>query len=222
MTVNIPNASVPIIRMGDKPVLIEKPWYQLLQALADGTNSVTQAFDGNVVDLAAASAEVSGILPVQNGGTGKSSVTAYMPLAGGTTTTGVLQSIAAGSTAGWPLVYKGSGSLPAFEQLTFSDALCGVIESPQARDYVIGANMPFDFTVDSLTTFSSAGTCTIVAKKNTTAITGLSNSVSTSRVTNTATAGNVFSAGDDVRFTISSVSSCEMAVFCLKITRAIP
>jgi hypothetical protein len=38
----------------------------------------------------------------------------------------------------------------------------------------------------------------------------------------TATAGNVFAVGDDVRLTVSSNASCERMAFCLKFTRTLP
>lgn len=56
---------------------------------------------------------VTGALPVANGGTGNASATAYALQAGGTTGTGAYQSIPTG-TAGQVLVSNGSGALPAF------------------------------------------------------------------------------------------------------------
>lgn len=53
---------------------------------------------------------------VADGGTGLSAVTAYMPIAGGTTTTGNFQSVAIG-TQYYPLVYNTSSSLPSFTLL---------------------------------------------------------------------------------------------------------
>jgi hypothetical protein len=54
------------------------------------------------------------LLNVVEGGTGDSSVTAYMPLCGGTTTTGALQSVATG-VAGQDLCYNSSSSLPTWQ-----------------------------------------------------------------------------------------------------------
>jgi hypothetical protein len=87
--VNIPVASVPIIRPDGKPVLLEKPWYQLLQGLAKAHNDL--AVD-NAIDTDLAS-EVTGVLPVANGGTGKATLSTYRVLAGGTTATGALQQL---------------------------------------------------------------------------------------------------------------------------------
>lgn len=212
--VNIPAASVPIIRPEGKPVLVEKPWYQLLQELARAHNDLA----GSTTDL---TADVTGVLPVANGGTGKSSLTTNGLLAGGTTGTGNLQQIANG-TAGKLLTANGTGALPSFETLTVTDSVSGVIQYPEATDYVVWIKVPFALTVVDMTTRCSTGSCTLVAKKNTTAITGLSNSVSTSEVTNTATAGNVFAAGDDLRLTASSISGAEGVWFNVQFTRSVP
>lgn len=56
----------------------------------------------------------SGTLAVDRGGSGRASATAFMPLAGGTTTTGAHQSIAAGTTNGQALIYQGAAALPIF------------------------------------------------------------------------------------------------------------
>ncbi len=56
---------------------------------------------------------VTGTLPVGNGGLGVASTTAYGVLAGGTTTTGAIQNIGAGSS-GQILKSNGSSSLPTF------------------------------------------------------------------------------------------------------------
>lgn len=52
---------------------------------------------------------------VANGGTGKTSFTAYALLAGGTTTTGALQSLAGVGNSGQVLTSAGAGALPAWQ-----------------------------------------------------------------------------------------------------------
>jgi hypothetical protein len=215
--VNIPVASVPIIRPDGKPVLIEKPWYQLLQGLAKAHNDLA---DASALDTDLAS-EVAGVLPVANGGTGKATLSTYRVLAGGTTATGSLQQVGAG-TSGQPLLSNGASALPTFGAMTVTDCISGIIQYPEAQDYVVWINVPFAITVLTMTTLCSTGTCTLTAKKNTTAITGLANSVSTTEVTNTATAGNVFAAGDDIRLTVSSLSGAENVWFNVKYERAVP
>jgi len=215
--VNIPAASVPIIRPDGKPVLVEKPWYQLLQELARAHNDLAA---DNALDTDLAS-EVTGVLPVANGGTGKATLSTYRVLAGGTTATGSLQQVGAG-TSGQPLLSNGASALPTFGAMTVTDCISGIIQYPEAQDYVVWINVPFAITVKTMTTQCSTGTCTLTAKKNGTAITGLANSVSTTKVTNTATAGNVFAAGDDMRLAASSISGAEDVWFSLKFERSIP
>jgi hypothetical protein len=59
--------------------------------------------------------QVSGTLPVANGGTGVASATAYALLAGGTTSTGAFQSLASVGTSGQVLTSNGAGALPTFQ-----------------------------------------------------------------------------------------------------------
>jgi hypothetical protein len=54
---------------------------------------------------------------VAQGGTGDTSLTAWSLLAGGTTSTGPVQSLAALGTSGWPLLSGGAGALPSFQAL---------------------------------------------------------------------------------------------------------
>lgn len=54
-------------------------------------------------------------LPVNNGGTGVVSTTAYAVLCGGATSTGVLQSIAGLGSAGDVLTSNGAGALPTMQ-----------------------------------------------------------------------------------------------------------
>jgi hypothetical protein len=58
---------------------------------------------------------VSGDLDVDDGGTGRSTHTAYAVICGGTTTTAAQQSIASVGTSGHVLTSNGAGSLPTFQ-----------------------------------------------------------------------------------------------------------
>lgn len=58
--------------------------------------------------------------PVANGGTGRSTQTAYAVLCGGTTTTAAQQSIASVGTTGQVLTSNGAGALPTFQAATGS------------------------------------------------------------------------------------------------------
>ncbi len=54
-------------------------------------------------------------IKVASGGTGNSTLTAYAPLCGGTTTTGNVQSVASVGTSGQVLTSNGAGALPTFQ-----------------------------------------------------------------------------------------------------------
>lgn len=77
------------------------------QVLIGGT---TPAF--GAVDL---TSMVTNALPVANGGTGNSSLTAYAVLAGGTTSTGALQQVSGLGTSGFVLTSNGPGALPTWQ-----------------------------------------------------------------------------------------------------------
>jgi hypothetical protein len=56
----------------------------------------------------------TGTLAVARGGTGRASHTAYMPILGGTTTTGAQRSVSTGTTVGQPLLYQGASANPVW------------------------------------------------------------------------------------------------------------
>lgn len=90
-----------------------------------------------------------------------------------------------------------------------------------AKDYRAGLNLPFGFTINSITTRSVAGTATCTTKINTTAIGATANAISSSEQEQTATSANTFASGDDLVFTITSVSACEDASITVKYTRTL-
>jgi hypothetical protein len=61
---------------------------------------------------------IGSTIPVTLGGTGVASATAYALLAGGTTSTGAVQSIASVGTSGQILTSNGAGALPTFQTAT--------------------------------------------------------------------------------------------------------
>jgi len=73
-------------------------------------------------------------LAVNNGGSGRSSHTAYAVICGGTTTTGAQQSVASVGTSGQVLTSNGAGALP-----TFQDAAGGEIGDGQSWTDVSGS-----------------------------------------------------------------------------------
>jgi hypothetical protein len=59
--------------------------------------------------------QVSGTLPVGNGGTGLSTTTAYGLIAAGTTSTGNFQQVSGTGTSGQLLTSNGAGALPTWQ-----------------------------------------------------------------------------------------------------------
>jgi hypothetical protein len=80
------------------------------------TVTISGGSTGLTTIASAATMDLTGTLIVANGGTGDSSFTAYAPIVGGTTTTGVLQSAATGiSNSGYVLTSTGASSLPTWQ-----------------------------------------------------------------------------------------------------------
>lgn len=85
------------------------------------------AFDGSALTNITAT-NLVGTLPLANGGTGRTSFTAYSLLCGGTSSTSPLQSVSDLGTAGQVLTSNGNGALPSWatnsnpdvQQITFS------------------------------------------------------------------------------------------------------
>lgn len=90
-------------------------------------------------------------LSVSNGGTGDSSLTAYAVLAGGTTSTGAVQSVAGLGTSGQVLTSNGAGALPTFQAVSGS----GTVNSGTAGDLAYYAT--------SSNAVSDAGTASVTA-----------------------------------------------------------
>ena len=84
--------------------------------LTNATGLPTTSLTGSIV----LTSQVSGILPVANGGSGDSSHTAYAVLTGGTTTTGVVQSVASVGTTGQVLTSNGASALPTWQSVSGS------------------------------------------------------------------------------------------------------
>lgn len=86
---------------------------QILRVSGAGT-----ALAFGAIDLAQSASVGTSILTVPNGGTGVASTTAYALLAGGTTSTGALQSLSGVGTSGQVLVSNGAGQLPTWQTAT--------------------------------------------------------------------------------------------------------
>jgi len=111
------------------------------------------------------------------------------------------------------------GALTSSSKIT--DFISGLIESPSNGDYVVLRNAPFAGTITSITTKSSDGTCTLTGYINSTALGGSANSVSDSEEEQEHSSNNTFAAGDDIKITVSSNSSCANMEFTVKYKRAL-
>lgn len=93
--------------------------YNVLTAGASNApNSVAPSATSGVplISQGSSSQPAFGTAVVAGGGTGDTSFTAYMPLCGGTTTTGALQSVSTGAaSAGYVLTYVSSSALPTWQ-----------------------------------------------------------------------------------------------------------
>jgi hypothetical protein len=92
--------------------------------LGEGTSSIVAVAPNSTSGLPLISQGSStnpayGTAVVAGGGTGDTSFTTYMPITGGTTTTGALQSVATG-TAGYALTYVSSSALPTWQPVVSS------------------------------------------------------------------------------------------------------
>lgn len=90
-------------------------------------------------------------LPVGDGGIGVASLTAYAVLCGGTTSTGVVQSIAAVGSSGQVLTSNGPGALPSFSNTTGS----GTVNSGTGGQLAIYATSGSIISGSSLLTTST-------------------------------------------------------------------
>lgn len=155
----------------------------------------------------------SGVLPVANGGTNLSSLTAHAVLLG----EGASLAFASPGAAGQFLQSNGSSSDPSFQ--TFVDGIGGPIPFPLAGSIRFWLASPFAFTITRTTTRCASGTCTAAWNISGTTIPGGSNSVSTTQQAITRSSGNAVAVGQYVELVISSVSSCQSMSFMLAITR---
>ncbi len=97
---------------------------RLLGRTTASTGAVEEITVSSPLTLAAGALGV-GTVGVAGGGTGATSLTAYAPVCGGTTTTGAVQSCGTGlSTSGYVLTSNGASALPSWQ------AAAGVVSDP--------------------------------------------------------------------------------------------
>lgn len=102
-----------------------------------------------------------GTVPVTKGGTGVTSATAYALLAGGTTSTGSVQSLASVGTAGQLLTSNGAGALP-----TFQNAPSAGVTSLTAGNSISVSASTGAVTVSYSGSFNAVGSYTIATINN--------------------------------------------------------
>lgn len=91
---------------------------------------------------------VAGTLGVGNGGTGRATLTQYALLAGGTTTTGAVQSVGTGSS-NQVLTSQGASAVPVFQTLTQEQLSSAFNATGSAPFYACRAWVNFDATRDA-------------------------------------------------------------------------
>jgi hypothetical protein len=153
----------------------------------------------------------SGVLPVANGGTNRSTLTARAVLLGEGASS---VNFAVPSTAGQPLLSNGPSSDPSFQ--AWVDGIAGFITFPNNQRYDLWLNSPFSFTITSTTTLCQSGSCTATWQVNASGV-GTANSVSTTQQVQSQSIS--VPAGNTVNMTISSNSSCQGMSFMIKYTR---
>lgn len=116
------NVVMSAIQAGDVPTLNQNTTGTAANITATSNSTLTtlsslslpgSQVTGNILGNAV---NVTGTVAVTNGGTGDTSFTAYAPIAGGTTSTGALQSLSSGiSNSGYVLTSTGSNSAPTWQ-----------------------------------------------------------------------------------------------------------
>lgn len=102
-----------------------------------------------------------------------------------------------------------------------TDFFSGIIAVPANGDYRLVVQLPYGVTINSVTTRSTAGSCTATVKINATALGGAANAVSTTEQEQTHTTSNVAAAGDDIVLTVSANAACANMSFTIKFTRTL-
>ena len=126
--------------------------------LTSNTFTFTGGTTGITFNGSGTTETLEGTLVVANGGTGDVSFTAYAPICGGTTTTGVLQSASTGiSNSGYVLTSTGSSSLPTWQEA----AATGIVTIDGNSGSVTGSTVTIETANTTVKTSGSGTTMTI-------------------------------------------------------------
>lgn len=98
--------------------------------------------------------------------------------------------------------------------------IAGELTAPGNRTYTIDLSAPFPYTINTLVTQLTAGTCTVAVQIGGVNVTGLSAvAATTTLTTSTATAANAVAANAKVTLVVSNVAGASELAFALKFTR---
>lgn len=101
-----------------------------------------------------------------------------------------------------------------------SDFIAAQLEEPTDKEYFFTTEVPFSGTIESVTTKTSSGTCTVTVNVNSIAIGGTANSASTVEQTQNHSTGNTFASGDSISFTVSANAGSADLIVTVKISRS--
>jgi hypothetical protein len=95
------------------------------------------------------------------------------------------------------------------------------IEFPDDKAYRVCLKSPIAFTIDSVTTRSTSGTCTVTVSIDGVNLGGTANSVSTTESTQAHTTNNAVAVDADVTVTVTSNSAAENVAIMISGTRTL-
>jgi hypothetical protein len=204
--------------------------FPILNQNTTGTAAnITATTNSTLITLSALSlpfSQVTGTVPVNQGGTGDTSFTAYSPIVGGTTSTGALQSVSnSGATIGQVLTYQGTGALPTWTTVSSGGgsvtsvalALPVSVFTVSGSPVTTSGTLTGSFTTQSPNTFfsgpttgpSATPTFRAIANADLASITTLSSlSLPGSQVTGniSGNAGNITATSNSTLTTLSALS----------------
>lgn len=125
------------------------------------------------------------------------------------------------------LYYTGSANVGSETDLVINlasnvgvvETISGMIESGSNKSYILDQSAAYTYDIEEITIQSSTGTATATLEIDGTPVSGISVSVSTSEVTDTATGANSVAVGGKVDLVLASDTGTENVGFTIKTTR---